>query len=174
MVNISERVIKMIKTAILTISDKASQQEREDKSGKLIMEIIKEIDGEKVYYKIIPDEKEQIKEELIAICDKRIADLILTTGGTGLAPRDVTPEATAEVIEKEVPGITDKMRIETAAITPQAYLSRARAGIRGKTLIVNLPGNPKAVKECLEAVFDILPHAIDILLENIKEHNKEG
>ncbi len=163
----------MIKTAILTISDKASRQEREDKSGKLIMEIIREINAEKVYYKIIPDEKEQIKEEIIDICDKKIADLILTTGGTGFAPRDVTPEATAEVIEKEVPGITDKMRIETALITPMAYLSRAKAGIRGKTLIINLPGNPKAVKECLEAVFDILPHGIDILLGNVKEHNKK-
>jgi len=164
----------MIKTAIITISDKASHQKREDKSGKLIMEMIKEINGIKVYYNIIPDEKEEIKEEIIKICDNRIADLILTTGGTGLATRDITPEATAEVIEKEVPGITEKMRAETATITPMAYLSRAKAGIREKTLIINLPGNTKAVRECLEVVFDILPHGIDILMGKVTEHKNNS
>ncbi len=160
----------MIKTAILTLSDKASQQKREDKSGKLIMSLIGEINAKKVYYNIIPDEKEQIKKEIIKICDNKIADLLLTTGGTGFAPRDITPEATEEVIEKETPGIPEKMRAETSSITPLTYLSRAKAGIRGKTLIINLPGNPKAVKECLEAVFDILPHGIDILQEKVTEH----
>ena len=161
----------MIKTAILTISDKASRQQRKDKSGKLIAEIIGEIEGEEVFYKIIPDEKKEIKENIIHICDNKIADLILTTGGTGFAPRDITPEATGAVIDKEVPGITEKMRSETASITPMAYLSRAKAGIRGKTLIVNLPGNPKAVEECLQAIFDILPHGIDILKEKVTEHD---
>jgi len=161
----------MIKTAILTISDKASRQERKDKSGKLIAEMINEIQAEEVLYKVIPDEKEDISENIIHICDNKIADLILTTGGTGFAPRDITPEATSKVIEKEVPGITEKMRNETASITPMAYLSRAKAGIRGRTLIVNLPGNPKAVRECLEAIFDILPHGIDILKENVTEHD---
>ncbi len=160
----------MIRTAVLTISDKASRQQREDKSGKLIIEMIGDIEGQKVFYKIIPDEKKEIMASLTHICDNEIADLILTTGGTGFAPRDITPEATMEVIEKEAPGLSEKMRSETACITPLTYLSRAKAGIRGKTLIVNLPGNPKAVKECLEAIFDILPHGIDILKGNVTEH----
>jgi len=130
-----------------------------------------EINADIIDYKIISDEKVKIKEELKIVADNNKADLILTTGGTGFAERDITPEATAEVIEKEVPGIPEKMRMDTVKITPRAALSRAKAGIRGKTLIVNLPGSPKAVKECLESIIDILPHGIDILLAKVKEHD---
>lgn len=170
---LSGSVIMMIKVAVITVSDKASKKERKDISGKTIMGLIGEISGKKVYYNIIPDEKDMIKKELISLCDNKIADLILTTGGTGFASRDITPEATEEVIERETPGISEKIRIETAAITPMAFLSRAKAGIRGKTLIINLPGNPKAVRECLEAIFDILPHGLDILKGNVTEHHQK-
>ena len=133
--------------------------------------MMSEINSDIIDYKIIPDERVKIKDELKIIADNNKADLILTTGGTGFAERDITPEATAEVIEKEVPGIPEKMRMDTVKITPRAALSRAKAGIRGKTLIVNLPGSPKAVKECLESIIDILPHGIDILLAKVKEHD---
>ena len=135
--------------------------------------MISEIEAEVVDYEIIPDEREIIKEELKIIADSDRADLILTTGGTGFAERDITPEATYEVIEKEVPGIPEKMRADTMSITPMAALSRAKAGIRGKTLIVNLPGSPKAVKECLQAIIEILPHGIDILRGNVTEHKND-
>jgi molybdenum cofactor synthesis domain-containing protein len=118
----------------------------------------------------LEDEKEEIKEALIKISDQKKADLILTTGGTGFAARDITPEATLEVIEKEVPGIPEKIRADTISITPQAALSRARAGIRAKTLIINFPGSPKAVRECLESVIDIIPHGVKILKGEITEH----
>ncbi|HKL76467.1 MAG TPA: MogA/MoaB family molybdenum cofactor biosynthesis protein, partial [Halanaerobiales bacterium] len=130
----------MIRSVIITVSDKGSKGEREDKSGQVIKEMITEINGDIVDYKIIPDERAIIKEEMKIIADSDKADLVLTTGGTGFAERDITPEATAEIIEKEVPGIPEKMRMDTVKITPMAALSRAKAGIRGKTLIVNLPG----------------------------------
>jgi molybdenum cofactor synthesis domain-containing protein len=163
----------MIRTVVLTISDKSAAGKRKDKSGHLIKKMIKAINGKLVYYKIIPDENEIIKKELIFISDNDKADLILTTGGTGFAERDITPEATLEVIEKEIPGIPEKMRKDTIDITPMAALSRARAGIRNKTLIINLPGSPKAVEECLEAVIEIIPHGIDILRGNFTEHDSD-
>ena len=161
----------MIRSVIITVSDKGSKGEREDKSGQVIKEMITEINGDIVDYKIIPDERAIIKEEMKIIADSDKADLVLTTGGTGFAERDITPEATAEIIEKEVSGIPEKMRMDTVKITPMAALSRAKAGIRGKTLIVNLPGSPKAVRECLESIIDILPHGVDILRGNVTEHN---
>ncbi|MDI3548376.1 MAG: molybdopterin adenylyltransferase [Halanaerobiales bacterium] len=160
----------MIRVAILTVSDRGSAGKREDLSGKVIEEMIKEFDGEKVYYNIVPDEFGRIKEELFNISERGLADLILTTGGTGFARRDVTPEATMTVVEKEVPGITEMMRWETAKITPNAYLSRARAGIRKSTLIINLPGKPKAVKECLKAIIPVILHGIEILRGDVTEH----
>ncbi len=150
--------MKKYRVAIITVSDKGSKGEREDKSGKVIEELLKSM-AEIVYYSIIPDEKESIKKELMTNVDK--VDLILTNGGTGLHPRDVTPDATLEVIDKEVPGIAEVMRMEGFKKTKQAILSRAVAGIKGKTLIVNLPGSPKAVKESLEVILESLPHAID-------------
>jgi len=153
----------MIKVGILTISDKGSQGEREDLSGRVIEEVIRKINGEVKYYKIIPDEKDIIQEELIKAVDKLHLDLILTTGGTGLAKRDVTPDATLKIIEKEVSGISEIIRSESFKKTNRAILSRAVAGIRKETLIVNLPGSPKGVRESLGIVLEALPHGIEIL-----------
>jgi len=160
----------IIKTAVLTISDKGSRGERKDLSGPILKEMMEKIGAKVIYEKIIADEKEEIKEALIKISDQKKADLILTTGGTGFAERDITPEATLEVIEKEVPGIPEKIRSDTISITPQAALSRARAGIRANTLIINFPGSPKAVRECLESVIEVIPHGVKILKGEITEH----
>lgn len=149
----------MITIAVLTMSDKGSKGERKDLSGPLITDILKPIGADLKYYEILPDEKELIKEKLIQHCGK--VDLILTTGGTGLAPRDVTPDATLEIIDKEISGITELMRSEGFKKTRRSALSRAVAGIKGNTLIINLPGSPKAVRENLEIILDIIPHAIE-------------
>lgn len=149
----------MISVAILTLSDKGSKGEREDLSGPAIGEMLKGIGAEIKHYEILPDEKQMIKEKLIEFSPK--VDLILTTGGTGLSPRDVTPDATREVIDKEIPGIAEIMRSEGMKKTRRSMLSRAVAGVREQTLIVNLPGSPKAVKENLEVILDILSHAIE-------------
>ncbi|GAF78227.1 unnamed protein product, partial [marine sediment metagenome] len=148
----------MIKVGILTISDKGSRGEREDLSGKVIEEIVKKINGEVKYYQIVPDEKDIIQEELIKAVDKLHLDLILTTGGTGLGKRDVTPEATSAIIEKEVPGISEIIRSESFKKINRAILSRGMAGIRKESLIINLPGSPKGVKESLEIILEALPH----------------
>ncbi|MEA2088044.1 MAG: molybdopterin adenylyltransferase [Candidatus Caldatribacteriota bacterium] len=153
----------MIKVGILTISDKGSRGEREDISGKVIEEVVKKINGEVKYYQIIPDEKDIIQEELIKAVDKLHLDLILTTGGTGLAKRDVTPDATSAIIEKEVPGISEIIRGESFKKTDRAILSRGVAGIRKESLIINLPGSPKGVRESLEIILEALPHGIEIL-----------
>lgn len=148
----------MITLAVLTLSDKGSMGEREDLSGPAIAEMLKEI-AEMKHYAILPDDKDQIKERLLRYAGK--VDLILTTGGTGLSLRDVTPEATLEVIEREIPGIAEIMRAEGLKKTRYSMLSRAVAGVRDRTLIINLPGSPKAVKENLAVIIDILPHAIE-------------
>jgi molybdenum cofactor synthesis domain-containing protein len=148
----------MITVAVLTLSDKGSKGERDDASGPLIGELLKKINAEVRYSDILPDEKELIKEKLIHYSKE--VDLIITTGGTGLAPRDVTPDATLEVIEKEVPGIAEAMRLEGLKKTNRAMLSRAVAGVRGNCLIINLPGSPKAVREGIEAIIDVIPHAV--------------
>lgn len=162
----------MIKVGILTISDKGSRGEREDLSGKVIEEVVKKINGEVKYYQIIPDEKDIIQEELIKTVDKLHLDLILTTGGTGLAKRDVTPDATLEVIEKEVSGISEIIRSESFKKTNRAILSRGVAGIRKESLIINLPGSPKGVRESLEIVLEALPHGIEILKGQVTECGK--
>ena len=162
----------MIKVGILTISDKGSRGEREDLSGKTIKDIIAKIGGEVQYYKIIPDEKEMIKEELIKAVDKLNLDLILTTGGTGLGKRDVTPEATLAIIEKEVPGISEIIRSESFKKTNRAILSRGVAGIRKESLIINLPGSPKGARESLEIILEALPHGIEILKGQAAECGK--
>jgi len=144
----------MINIGILTISDKGSKGQRQDKSGEVIREGAAKIKGAVVKYEIVPDEKDIIADKLADWADGGEMDVILTTGGTGLSKRDVTPEATKEVIEKEVPGIPEAMRTECLKITKRAMLSRAIAGIRKKTLIVNLPGQPKSIKETLEGVKD--------------------
>jgi molybdenum cofactor synthesis domain-containing protein len=159
----------MIEVGILTISDKGARGEREDQSGKVIEEIVKKIEGEVKYYRIIPDEEEIIQDELVKAVDKLHLDLILTTGGTGLGKRDVTPEATLAVIEKEVPGISEIIRSESFKKTNRAILSRGVAGIRKKSLIINLPGSPKGVKESLEIILKALPHGIEIIKGEITE-----
>ena len=153
----------MIKVGILTISDKGSRGEREDLSGKVIEEVVKKVNGEVKYYQIIPDEKDIIQEELIKAVDNLHLDLILTTGGTGLGKRDVTPEATLAIIEKEVPGISEIIRSESFKKTNRAILSRGVAGIRKESLIINLPGSPKGARESLEIVLEALPHGVEIL-----------
>ncbi len=149
----------MITVAVLTLSDKSSKGRRKDKSGPLIAKIIKKINGKVVNYDILPDEKPLIKKRLLSLCNK--VDLILTTGGTGLSPRDVTPEATLGVINREIPGITEVMRSRGLKKTPFAMISRAVAGTRGKTLIINLPGSPRAVEENLKIILPVLPHAVE-------------
>lgn len=161
----------IIKTAVLTISDKGSRGERKDLSGPVLEDMIKEVGGQVKHREIIADEKEEIKNSLIFLSDKKDIDLILTTGGTGFAERDITPEATIEILEKEVPGLPEKMRAATSEITPLAALSRARAGIRSNTLIINFPGSPKAVRECLESIIGIIPHGVKILKGVVTEHN---
>jgi molybdenum cofactor synthesis domain-containing protein len=151
----------MIKVGILTASDKGSRGERIDDSGKTIAEMVKAIEGEVVAYRLVPDEREAISAALVELSG--LADLVLTTGGTGFSPRDVTPEATLDVIERAVPGIPEAMRFKSLETTPRAMLSRAVAGIRGRTLIINLPGSPKAVRESLLVILPVLPHAIEIL-----------
>ena len=153
----------MIKVAILTISDSCSQQKREDVSGQTIKNLLADEKFEICEYKIVADENRSIKEALIYFADEVKADIVLTTGGTGFGPRDVTPEATVEVCYKMVPGLTELMRSEGLKHTKKAILSRGSAGIRENTLIINLPGSPKAVKESLEAILDVLPHAVKMM-----------
>lgn len=149
----------MITVAILTLSDKGSKGEREDLSGPAIGEMLKLIGAEVKLSEILPDEKELIKEKLIEFSGR--VDLILTTGGTGLSPRDVTPDATIEVIDRHIPGIAEAMRSEGMKKTSRSMLSRAVAGVRGEALIINLPGSPKAVKENLASILEVIPHAVE-------------
>ena len=153
----------MYTVAILTISDRCSRGEREDISGKLIQELIAGLALEFARYEIIPDEPEVIKARLIEYCDTLKVDLVLTTGGTGFTPRDNTPEATLAVIDREVPGIPEVMRLECLKFSRRSMLSRAVAGIRKRTLIINLPGSAKAVQESLEVILDTLIHALDMI-----------
>lgn len=156
----------MIRVGILTVSDAGFRGERVDESGPAIRKIVTErLGAEVVDYVIVPDERKMIEETLIEWVDARGIDLILTTGGTGFAPRDVTPEATSAVIEREAPGLGEAMRAKGLEVTPHAMLSRAVAGIRGKSLIINLPGSPKSVVESLKAILPALPHGLELLRE---------
>ncbi|MDK2886036.1 MAG: hypothetical protein PWP54_594 [Thermosipho sp. (in: thermotogales)] len=149
-----------MKYFVLTLSDKGSRGEREDISGKVIQDLMEKINGELVGYKILPDDEKLIENELRNLVKKDI-DVILTTGGTGLTPRDVTPEATLKVIEKRIFGMEIAMIVEALKHTPHGMLSRAIVGISNKTLIINLPGSPKAVKENLSVLLPAIPHAIE-------------
>jgi molybdenum cofactor synthesis domain-containing protein len=153
----------MYSAAVLTVSDKGYAGEREDASGRAVMDMVRERGYAVSHSAVLPDEKDAIRAELRRICDACLADVVFTTGGTGFAERDVTPEATLDVAERLCPGIPEAMRAHSFKITKRAMLSRAVAGIRNKTLIVNLPGSPKAVRECLEFLLEELPHGLDIL-----------
>lgn len=157
----------MFRIAVITLSDTASKGGRQDLSGEEVKKIVSEI-GEVVYYDILPDDMELIKKKLIDICDNSIADLVITTGGTGFTERDITPEATKLVIEREVPGISEYMRIKSSEISKNAILSRGVSGIRKKTLIINLPGSVKAVRENLTLILSTLPHALEKLKGDTK------
>ncbi len=154
-----------IQAVILTISDSASRGEREDLSGPAVVAELQSLKAEIVATEILPDEREQIADRLRHYADAGEANLIVTTGGTGLSPRDVTPEATRDVIEREAPGLAELMRAESLKITPLACLSRSVCGARGRALIVNLPGSVRGAKENLAAIARVLPHAISLLSE---------
>jgi molybdenum cofactor synthesis domain-containing protein len=149
----------MLKAAILTISDSGAEGKREDISGQTIRHMLREIPAREVAYEIIPDEQALIESTLRELCLR--ADIVITTGGTGVSPRDVTPEATRNVIDRELPGYGEIMRAVSFPKTPHALLSRAMAGIAGETLIINLPGSPKAVRECLGAVIPAIVHTVE-------------
>ena len=149
--------------AVITVSDKGYKGERTDTSGPSLCRILEENGWDICRYTIVPDEADMIKEQLIECCDVLKADLILTTGGTGFSPRDITPEATKQIIEREVPGIPEAMRAESMRITPMGCLSRSFAGIRGRSLIINLPGSEKASRENILAVLKPVKHGVDML-----------
>lgn len=149
--------------AVITVSDKGSRGERVDTSGPNLVQILKGKGYEVIHTAIVPDEMEQIKAELISCTDEKKITLILTTGGTGFSPRDITPEATMAVIERPTPGIPEAMRAESMRITPKGCLSRGAAGIRGRSLIINLPGSKKASQENLLAVIDAVEHGLEML-----------
>lgn len=159
----------MKRVAVITSSDKGYRGEREDLSGPTVKEIMEKNGYQVVSLEILPDEREMLSKRMAQIADENLAELILTTGGTGFSKRDVMPEATEDVIQRRVPGIPEAMRAYSMTITKRAMLSRATAGIRGGTLIINLPGSPKAVRESLEYIVDALGHGIEILTGEVAE-----
>ena len=161
----------MFGLGILTVSTSGAQGQREDTSGQAIRELLEQQGYEVVRYEVVSDEKELIANRLSQWADSADVDLIITTGGTGLGHHDVTPEACLSIIDKEVPGLAEAMRANTLQFTPMAMLSRSVAGIRGNTLIITLPGSTKGVRECLEVVLPVLPHALELLQrESVSEH----
>ncbi|MBE0466840.1 MAG: MogA/MoaB family molybdenum cofactor biosynthesis protein [Candidatus Desulforudis sp.] len=162
----------MFSVAVVTVSDRGARGERVDESGRTIAEIVTDQGWEVRDTRIVSDNIEVIIETLVELCDRKI-NLVLTTGGTGFALRDNTPEATLAVVERQVPGLAEAMRAETSKKTPRAMLSRAVAGIRKRSLIVNLPGSPKAVRECLDAILPVLPHGLEILTGRAHECARE-
>ena len=150
--------------AVITVSDKGYRGEREDTSGPNLVAILKDRGFDVVYTAIVPDESESIQTELIRCADEKKIALVLTTGGTGFSPRDITPEATLQVVERRTPGIPEAMRAESMRITPKGCLSRSEAGIRGRTLIINLPGSKKASEENILAVIDPVEHGLQMLM----------
>ena len=156
----------MYKVAVITLSDKGHRGEREDRSGPEIRRIVEAHGYEVVYTAILPDDRAVLRDTLTRLADDRVAQLILTTGGTGFSPRDTTPEATLDVAERLCPGIPEAMRALSMAVTPKAMLTRSVAVLRGESLIINLPGSVKAVKECLEGIIGPLAHGLDVLTGN--------
>jgi molybdenum cofactor synthesis domain-containing protein len=155
-----------IRFGILTLSDRSSRGERADASGPALMALIQAEGWSVVKHEVLPDDEASIREMLISWTDSGEVEVILTTGGTGFSPRDITPEATRAVIEREAPGLAEAMRAASLLVTPHAMLSRIVTGIRGKTLIVNLPGSPKGAMENLQVILPVLPHAVQLLRED--------
>jgi len=162
-----------ILAAVVTVSDKGYAGEREDASGPLLANLLRKMGAEVVSQTIVPDERVDIERALTQLADETQVDLVMTTGGTGPTPRDITPEATLAVIEREMPGLAEVLRFDGYRKTPLAVLSRGVAGMRGQTLIVNLPGSPKAVREGMETLTSILPHAIK-MLRGVDTEHKHG
>lgn len=152
---------KGFKAAVVTVSDKGAAGEREDRSGAVVREVLEGAGIEVVRTAIVPDDMEGLKALLGELCASGL-NLVVTTGGTGLSPRDITPEATLAVIDREVPGMAEAMRAESLKVTPHAMISRAACGLKGSTLVVNLPGSPNGARECLEVVMPALPHALEV------------
>jgi molybdopterin adenylyltransferase len=159
-----------IRAAVVTVSDKGYAGEREDASGPLLANLLRKMGAEVVSQTVVPDEQAQIEAILVELADEVQVDLVVTTGGTGPAPRDVTPEATQAVVERHMPGLAEVLRSEGYRKTPMAVISRGVSGIRGGTLFVNLPGSPRAVREGMETLTPILPHAIKMLRGVDTEH----
>ena len=165
--------MQTIRCAVVTVSDKGYAGEREDVSGPVLARLLQNMGAEVAEQVVVPDEQAQIEQVLVRLCDQVQMDVIITTGGTGLTPRDVTPEATQAVIERPVPGLPEALRADGARHTPLAALSRGVAGIRGRTLIINLPGSPKAVREGMAVLEAILPHTVRMLRGEDTEHTPE-
>ena len=161
----------MFNVGILTISDKGWHGQRHDESSKVIRNSLSLLDSHVAKYEVVPDEMDVISHKLAEWADEGHVDVIITTGGTGLSQRDVTPEATLSIVDKVAPGFAEAMRARTFDKTPMAILSRATAGVRGKCLIINLPGSPKAVGECLEVILPAIPHAVEIIKGEVTEHS---
>jgi molybdopterin adenylyltransferase len=162
----------MLRVAILTVSTSVSEKKRHDESGAEVRRFVEGREWQVIRHDVLPDDEHRIREYLCYICDTGVPDLVITTGGTGLSPTDRTPEATRAAVEREVPGIGEAMRMRTSGLVPTAILSRQVAGVRGKALVMNLPGSPSAVKECLEAVGEVLEHACEIIAG--KGHDSES
>ena len=166
--------MRSLRTAVITISTSKARGEGEDLSGPELERLVLEAGGEVLIKEIITDKRELIETRLLELCDNTDCELVLTTGGTGFAPSDVTPEATRAVIEKSAAGLVEAIRQESLEKTPYAMLSRAEAGIRGKTLIINLPGSPKAVTESFAVLSPVLSHALDLIAERDSGHGEVG
>lgn len=165
--------IPLIKVGILTASDRSSRGERKDESGLLLKSLVEErLGAEVVAYRVVPDDKQMIRKVIVHMADLFFCDLILTTGGTGLGPRDVTPEVTKELIEREILGVSEAIRQQSMKKTKFAMLSRAIAGVRGKTLIINLPGSSNAVQEAFEVLEDVLTHAVALIHGKVSDCQK--
>ncbi|MBI3966140.1 MAG: molybdopterin adenylyltransferase [Chloroflexi bacterium] len=160
----------MVRVGILTVSDRSADGQRPDLGGPIVRQTIAATGAEVVVAEIVSDDRAEIEARLCRYADELQLDLVLTTGGTGVAPRDVTPDATLAVCQREVPGLGEAMRAASLPKTPFAMLSRATAGIRGRTLVVNLPGSPKGARECLEAIQAVLPHAVELIRGRDADH----